>query len=80
MNLAVYPSSDLKNHSIPTIGTDTAVHTETHVAPIHKTMDFIWQWNVVGNVDPASTAGTSNSKITTINYHTLALSITLTKS
>jgi len=49
-----------------------AMQTETHVAPIQETMDFVWQWNVVGNVDPASTTSTSISKIMTIDYHTLS--------
>jgi len=54
-----------------TTGAVVEMTAENPVALSGDALDLIWKRSVVGNVEPASTAGTSILKHTAINYHSL---------
>jgi len=90
MNLAVNPTenppttsllSGMVDQSNPANGDNMAVPIEAApMVSIQDSSDFIWQRNVVGNVDPASTAGISITKFQESTFMLSAPYIALMKS
>ena len=58
---------------LPASGVDNSMTAQAAAANLSNAMDFIWQRSVVGNVDPASTAGSPMAKLTPPDFHSLGL-------
>jgi len=62
---------DHGNPPTPATGTNTATPTEAPRASDQDMSDIIWQWNVLGNVDPEFTSGTPIMKCSTVDFKSL---------